>query len=244
MNIVKAGAVLLGCCLLSACTSVQPGVLSGSPDSLKPFDAKRKAAVVELAAKHGEQTDAGVACTACFCQPAALAKIQASYVLETLRPGELALGAGTNTAHRLHMKCLQEIERALADSGLFKLVPMAELKAAAPRPESDAEAVRMLCKDNQLGMAVTVKLNFTVRIGGKKPVVIHADWSAWGPDGAEKAIVRTAVASDEGLEMFPKTTDPKYEVTFMGLARRSAEDFVLLMKGEPAKYSQRIDIRP
>jgi hypothetical protein len=233
MNAFKAWGVLLSCGLLAGCTSVQPGVLSGNPDALKPFDAKKKAAVAELSA-----------CTACFCQPVALSKIQATYVLETLRPGELVLGAGTNTAHHLHVKCLQEIEKVLAASGLFKLVPMKELKAAAPRPEGEAEAVAKLIKDNKLRSAITASLNFTVRIGGKKLVVIWADWTVWGPDGVEAALLRTAVASDEGLEMFPKTTDPKYEAAFVELANRSAQDFVLLMKGETPKYSQRMDIRP
>jgi len=147
----------------------------------------------------------------------------------------------TDYITRLTTECLEQIEKVLSVSPLFTFVRMEELRViGSHHDENSKRSIKELCEKNGLNGAMTVLFTYSFVGGFKKPVALRMDWTLLTSDGREYVRIRTVVPSDRGVEVFPDTRDPKYRHIFTELARKNAEDFLLMLSGKKPKHGRSI----
>lgn len=127
------------------------------------------------------------------------------------------------------------MEHVLKNSNYFAYVPMAQVKSPSQSFETEKEHIRYICKENNLRCAVKVFMEYDINPGFDKQLALSCDWTLFRFDGTELIRVHT-LALSEPVGHFPSTRDPQFEDIWIGLAKKSAEDFLSMLGGTLSKH--------
>lgn len=84
---------------------------------------------------------------------------------------------------------------------------------------------------------LVMELKYKVLTGFMKEVALQIDWYGVNQKDTIDYHIRTIVAADSALEMFPNPNDAKYVPIFIDLAKKSAEDFYSILTRGKSEYS-------
>jgi len=132
----------------------------------------------------------------------------------------------------LNSKCIQSIDEELAPNTALPYLTRSSLgiSGAGPVEEKRLPIYTDLKLNHGVTAMITVRLNFGIKTGFKKRVFLFVNWEVFSPDGHSELAIDTEEIADFADETFPDTDDPRYENTFVELARRSAESFLHLLE--------------
>lgn len=148
-------------------------------------------------------------------------------------------------AHNLDMKCCKLVEEIINEKPWFnlkseKLLDIPKLEdidkiedeyEKGQTREKNENLIKQFIESNDLIGALYVEPYFGVTTSFKKKVTLRTRWIMYGNDGRPSINITTYYEADKAEEMFPNTLDPKYEKTFLELAKISTDNFIsVLMK--------------
>jgi hypothetical protein len=115
---------------------------------------------------------------------------------------------------KLDTECVSSIEDVLSSESGYSVVKSSEFKPQLA----------------DLVAGIKLDINYSYAAGWKKQVKLVINWTMLSTEGGEKVIAVTEELSDSAEEVSPNTSDPRYEATYVELARRSAISFLRMLK--------------
>ena len=239
--------LLAGCLALlySGCSApIRTGIQSGNKNFVKVLKPEDKIIIVD--ANHFHE---GSAATNTFFSVWVKMAVDASY--EKLP-----------YVFKLDDKCIEVIENTFSsnriftyekDSGLKKLIfkNHTERNKISSSEELDSEAkklkeekrlkdlIKTQLAEKNADYAITMKLVYSYVPGFSKPLYLAIGWDVYDKESNKVVHAFSAFWTEEGVEAFPNTTDPRWEKIFTELAEKNAEDFLAAMAGkEPVQKKE------
>ena len=134
----------------------------------------------------------------------------------------------------LDQRCLASIEGVLSSADMLNYVKRSDigLSGLGFNITDTSKYYAELETASGITAMIKVQLSYDVSLGFKKQMQMGVVWDIFSPQGELKYHFSTQAISDIPAGVFPDSLNPKHEETYVGLAGRNAELFLIDLQAQ------------